>query len=142
MPKNSNYTSRTAGPDGIIQYSDEENRVWQELLERQLPLLSGRVCDEYIQALDLMNFPAGRIPQLHEISTVLQEHTGWSVAPVPALIDFTRFFELLADRKFPAATFIRRKEDLDYLQEPDIFRQEMVFIIRTMEEKIGLNVDW
>jgi phenylalanine-4-hydroxylase len=45
------------------------------------------------------------------------------VAPVPALIDFTSFFRLLANRQFPAATFIRRREDMDYLQEPDIFHE-------------------
>lgn len=33
------------------------------------------------------------------------------------------FFALLADKKFPAATFIRRREDFDYIQEPDIFHE-------------------
>jgi phenylalanine-4-hydroxylase len=70
-----------------------------------------------------MDFPRDRIPQLHEVSERLLDHTGWSVAPVPALIDFTSFFELLANRRFPAATFIRRREDMDYLQEPDIFHE-------------------
>ena len=36
---------------------------------------------------------------------------------------FDYFFSLLANRKFPAATFIRRPEELDYLQEPDIFHE-------------------
>jgi phenylalanine-4-hydroxylase len=51
------------------------------------------------------------------------DHTGWSVVAVPALIDFTSFFKLLANRQFPAATFIRGKEELGYLQEPDIFHE-------------------
>ena len=70
-----------------------------------------------------MQFPRDRIPQLHEVTEVLQDHTGWSVTPVPALIDFTSFFELLANRSFPAATFIRSADDLDYLEEPDIFHE-------------------
>ena len=49
--------------------------------------------------------------------------TGWSVAAVPALISFDHFFALLADRRFPVATFIRRRDELDYLQEPDIFHE-------------------
>jgi phenylalanine-4-hydroxylase len=64
-----------------------------------------------------------RVPQLGEISEVLQKHSGWSVAPVPALIGFTKFFGLLANRQFPVATFIRRREDFDYLEEPDIFHE-------------------
>ncbi|MEE4331601.1 MAG: phenylalanine 4-monooxygenase, partial [Wenzhouxiangella sp.] len=43
--------------------------------------------------------------------------------PVPALINFDRFFKLLAERKFPAASFIRTREEMDYLQEPDIFHE-------------------
>jgi phenylalanine-4-hydroxylase len=123
MAKSSLYTSKIPGANGLIDYSEEENRVWSELLTRQLRHLPGRVCDEYIAAMGAMNFPRDRVPQLHEISRVLQQHTGWSVTPVPALIDFTRFFELLANRQFPAATFIRRREDLDYLPEPDIFHE-------------------
>jgi phenylalanine-4-hydroxylase len=54
---------------------------------------------------------------------VLRETTGWVLEPVPALISFDRFFDLLASRRFPAATFIRRREDMNYLQEPDIFHE-------------------
>lgn len=123
MVKASNYTSKKPDADGIIHYTDEENQVWSELINGQLSLLEGNVCREYIEALDVMDFPRDRIPQLHEISAVLMDHTGWSVAAVPALIDFTNFFKLLANRQFPAATFIRRKEELGYLQEPDIFHE-------------------
>jgi phenylalanine-4-hydroxylase len=42
---------------------------------------------------------------------------------VPALIPFQTFFELLASKRFPVATFIRTPEELDYLQEPDIFHE-------------------
>jgi phenylalanine-4-hydroxylase len=54
---------------------------------------------------------------------VLKRETGWEVAYVPALIPFSQFFQLLADRKFPAATFVRTWEELDYLKEPDIFHE-------------------
>jgi len=123
MNKNSSYTSKTPDARGIIHYTEEENRIWHDLITRQVPMLPGRVCDEYINALELMQFPRDRVPQLAEVSQVLLDHTGWSVAPVPALIDFTSFFELLATRRFPAATFLRRREDMEYLQEPDIFHE-------------------
>ena len=80
-------------------------------------------CDEYIRALDLMHFPTDRIPQCGEVSEIMRDLTGWEVAPVPALIPFGEFFALLAAKKFPAATFIRSREELDYLQEPDIFHE-------------------
>jgi phenylalanine-4-hydroxylase len=123
MGKSSKYTAKIPDASGTIHYTAEENRIWHDLITTQLKALPGRACDEYIQAMHLMDFPHDRVPQLDEVSKVLQDHTGWSVAPVPALIDFTSFFRLLADRRFPAATFIRSREEIEYLQEPDIFHE-------------------
>jgi phenylalanine-4-hydroxylase len=109
--------------NGHIPYSEAENAVWHDLITRQIPMLPGRACSQWISAMDEMNFPIDRIPQLQDITKVLQGHTGWSVAPVPALIGFTEFFQLLANKQFPVATFIRRREHFDYLQEPDIFHE-------------------
>jgi phenylalanine-4-hydroxylase len=121
--KTSKYVSRPVDADGNAHYSAEENQIWQELITRQIPLLQQRACDEYLEGIKLLDMPIDRIPQCPEISKVLKEITGWSLEPVPALIPFDQFFNLLANKKFPAATFIRTREELDYLQEPDIFHE-------------------
>jgi phenylalanine-4-hydroxylase len=117
------YISKQPGADGRIPYSAEENAIWHDLISRQVPMLPGRACPQWISALDEMNFPMDRIPQLEDVSAVLRAHTGWEVAAVPALIGFTEFFQLLANRRFPVATFIRRREDFDYIKEPDVFHE-------------------
>lgn len=117
------YVARAPDAKGYIQYSGAEHAVWQTLIERQLKLLEGRACQEYLDGIDLLDLPRDRIPQLDEINRVLQATTGWQVARVPALIPFQTFFELLASKRFPVATFIRTPEELDYLQEPDIFHE-------------------
>ena len=121
--KHSNYVSRPVDAHGYAEYTEDENQIWHELITRQLPILQGRACEEYLHGLDLLNFPKNKIPQCPDVSKVLQETSGWVLAPVPALIPFDQFFHLLATRQFPAATFIRRREELDYLQEPDIFHE-------------------
>ena len=123
MAGHSGYVSKQPGADGLIHYDAAENAVWHDLITRQVPMLPGRAYPAWIRALNRMNFPTDRIPQLNEVSDVLLQHTGWQVAPVPALIGFTEFFSLLASRKFPVATFIRSREDFDYIQEPDIFHE-------------------
>lgn len=120
---NSTYTARPVDAMGNADYTAEENKLWNELIIRQIPVVKGRACDEYINGIQLLNMPLDRIPQCGEISSVLRGITGWQLEPVPALIPFERFFHLLANCKFPAATFIRRREELDYLQEPDIFHE-------------------
>ena len=123
MGKSTKYVARQPDSRGLVQYTDEENRIWATLYERQEKAIRGKACDEYFQGLELLKMPKDRIPQLGEISSVLRRETGWEVAFVPALIPFSEFFKLLADRKFPAATFIRSREELDYLQEPDVFHE-------------------
>jgi phenylalanine-4-hydroxylase len=77
----------------------------------------------YLDGLARLNLPQDRVAQCNEVSRVLLAATGWRVEPVPALIPFGRFFGLLAGRTFPAASFIRRREHFDYIEEPDIFHE-------------------
>jgi phenylalanine-4-hydroxylase len=123
MGKGITYTAKTPDADGIIHYTDSENAVWHELITRQKQVLPGRACRAFIDALDVLDLPDDRVPQCPEVSAVLRECTGWGVTPVPALIPLDEFFSLLANRHFPAASFIRAPEELDYLEEPDIFHE-------------------
>lgn len=123
MSKSSQYVSHQPDAEGIIAWSDEENAIWRDLITRQLSIVPGKACDEYLHGLELLELPRDRIPQLHEINRVLEATTGWQVAQVPALIPFDEFFRLLANKQFPVATFIRTREEFDYLQEPDIFHE-------------------
>lgn len=123
MTKATAYAAREANASGYIEYPDNEHQIWQRLFERQIENLPGRACQEYMAGLDALALSKERIPQLNEIDQVLMQTTGWQTAPVPALISFGKFFELLASQKFPVATFIRSEQEFDYLQEPDIFHE-------------------
>ncbi|KII76780.1 phenylalanine 4-monooxygenase [Vibrio renipiscarius] len=119
----SQYQSKAIDKHGIVAWSDDENTLWSELILRQLNLVKSRACKEYLDGLDMLDLPVDHIPQLGEINQVLSGATGWQVEPVPALISFDKFFDLLANRRFPVATFLRSREEFDYLQEPDFFHE-------------------
>ena len=117
------YLSHQPDDQGFIHYSDEENAMWQALLERQAQQIPNRACSAYLEGLEKLKLSPTYIPQLQDIDEVLQATTGWQTAAVPALISFGKFFKLLADKRFPVATFIRRFDDMDYIEEPDIFHE-------------------
>lgn len=123
MPKSTDYTAKTPGPDGTIAYDADENAVWRDLMARQLPEVRAHMARAYLDGLSRLNLPADRVPQCAEVSAALSAVTGWRVAPVPAVIPFAQFFGLLADRCFPAASFIRHRRHFDYIEEPDIFHE-------------------
>ncbi|WP_295891697.1 phenylalanine 4-monooxygenase [uncultured Vibrio sp.] len=117
------YHSKAVDDLGRVEWSDEENNIWADLYAQQYPLIEDRACQAYIDGLSLLDLPKDRVPQIEEINTVLKNATGWELAPVPALISFDRFFELLSNKQFPVATFLRSREEFDYLQEPDFFHE-------------------
>lgn len=117
------YVSRPPDAAGHVQYSDDDHRVWAELYARQSQAIRDKACLEFQQGLDLLQLPHDHVPQLPDVSRVLQHATGWQIAAVPALISASEFFHLLSQRRFPSATFVRRRDELDYLQEPDIFHE-------------------
>jgi phenylalanine-4-hydroxylase len=123
MGKTSKYVSKLPDKTGFINYTPEENSIWAELYSRQEKILPNLACKEYVDSLEKMHMSEDKIPQLPNITKTLQESTGWGVEGVPALIAPQEFFKLLANRKFPAATFIRDREEFDYLQEPDVFHE-------------------
>jgi phenylalanine-4-hydroxylase len=106
---------------GWDNYARAEHEVWITLYERQTALLPGRACDEFLRGLDALDLHRSGIPDFRRINEELQRLTGWSVVAVPGLVPDDVFFDHLANRRFPAGQFIRRPDQLDYLQEPDIF---------------------
>lgn len=123
MGKGIVYTAKQPDASGYIDYTPEEHAVWRTLYERQHEVLEGRACDAYLAAHDDLALAPDHVPQCAEISERLEPMTGWRVTPVPAIIPADQFFTLLADRQFPAASFIRDRRELDYLEEPDIFHE-------------------
>ena len=116
------YASIPLDENGRAQYSDTENETWAFLLKRQKELVETRASKDYLNGIELLNFTE-KIPQHFEITEILNQLTGWGVEPVPALIQPERFFTLLANKKFPAANFIRTPNDIDYIEEPDVFHE-------------------
>jgi len=113
-------------PDFTIEqnwedYSEEQHAIWRLLFERQQRLLLGRACREYLEGLSRLGVAADGIPDFRRLSDVLDRATGWRIVAVPGLVPDDVFFAHLARRQFPSTCFIRRRDQLDYLEEPDVF---------------------
>ena len=117
------YASKRPGPDGRVSYTAEEDAVWGELFTRQMAFLEGRAAPAFFDGIAKLGLGADRVPQVADIDRRLGALTGAGVEGVPAIIPPARFFELLSRRRFPVATFLRRREDMDYIEEPDLFHE-------------------
>ena len=108
-------------PQNWAAYTPDEHRVWDLLFQRQVDLLPGRAAPEFLAGLDMLRLDQPGIPDFAALSDKLMAATGWQVVAVPGLVPDAVFFEHLANRRFVAGRFIRSRDQLDYLQEPDVF---------------------
>lgn len=108
-------------PQRWDRFTADEHAVWDRLFVRQSALLPGRAADAFLRGLDLLKLSKPGIPDFRELNERLGAATGWEVVAVPGLVPDDVFFEHLANRRFVAGNFIRRADQLDYLQEPDVF---------------------
>ena len=108
-------------PQGWDRYTAEEHAIWDTLYARQAALLPGRASDAFLRGLDLLKLSEAGIPDFAELSDRLMKLTGWQVVAVPGLVPDDVFFDHMANRRFVAGNFIRRADQLDYLEEPDVF---------------------
>jgi len=108
-------------PQAWTSYTADEHAMWDRLFARQTSLLPGRVVPAFIEGLDVLRLSRPGIPDFEELNARLGKATGWQVVAVPGLVPEEVFFEHLANRRFVAGRFIRTPEQIDYLEEPDIF---------------------
>ena len=102
-------------------YSEENHGTWNILHTRQNENLIGKVWSPFHQLLrDAMILPE-EIPRFEIIGDALKKKTGWTIEVVPGIIPVKEFFDLLAAKKFCSSTWLRRRDQLDYLEEPDMF---------------------
>jgi len=108
-------------PQHWDELTAEDHWVWDTLFARQQTLLHDRAVKEFEESLEVLHLSRPGIPNFAELNEKLNARTGWTVVAVPGLVPDDVFFEHLRNRRFPAGNFIRRKNQLDYLEEPDVF---------------------
>jgi phenylalanine-4-hydroxylase len=115
-----------AAPDWTIpqdwaRFTQAEHDMWDRLFARQSAMLPGRAASAFLKGIDVLRLTKPGIPDYAELNERLMAVTGWQVVAVPGLVPDEVFFDHLANRRFVAGNFIRRPDQLDYLQEPDVF---------------------
>jgi phenylalanine-4-hydroxylase len=108
-------------PQNWNQFTTDEHATWDELVGRQSQALSESACRSFLAGLDILRLEKPGIPDLAELNPRLEAETGWTIVAVPGVIPNEPFFRHLAERRFPAANFLRAANSLDYSEEPDLF---------------------
>jgi phenylalanine-4-hydroxylase len=108
-------------PQRWEHFTDDDHAVWDLLFARQVELLGTRVVTPFLAGIDLLRLDHPGVPDLEGLNRRLEPATGWRTVAVPGLVPDEIFFAMLRERMFPVGNFIRKREQIDYLEEPDCF---------------------
>ena len=106
-----------------IDYTESETAIWRQVSHELADKHRRRAHPEYLAAKERLGLPADRIPQLDEVSTRLNELTGFSYVAAPGLVELREFYSSLGDRVFHSTQYVRHPSEPLYTPEPDVIHE-------------------
>lgn len=104
-------------------YTKEDQNTWRTLFERQVDNLKKdeKVVPEFWVGINKLKIKKGEIPNFEKLNKLLKPITNFEIVGVTGLLEDHIFFQLIKNRKFPVTTWIRKVNELDYIEQPDMF---------------------
>jgi phenylalanine-4-hydroxylase len=78
---------------------------------------------EYREAKVAVGLPTDRIPNLDEVTALLEPISGWGYLPAAGLVPLKQFYRSLAGRRFYSTQYVRHPAVPLYTPEPDIIHE-------------------
>lgn len=106
-------------PPPVIDFTDEENRIWKTCYPKLDELHQKHACSLYLEGKKGLGMPADRVPQLADVSATLTKATNMHLVPAEGPIDYRIFYKYIAKRGFPVTQFMRHGSKPLFTPEPD-----------------------
>ncbi|GGO64460.1 phenylalanine 4-monooxygenase [Nonomuraea cavernae] len=114
---------RRGTPIPVATYTEQEHEIWA-LVTRELAIKHSRYATaEYLAGTARLGLPEARIPQLEEVSQLLEPLTGFRYLPAAGLVPLREFYGVLADGYFHSTQYIRHHSVPFYTPEPDVIHE-------------------
>jgi len=102
-------------------YDDDDHQTWNLLVDRQTRVAEKSASTPYLEALKKLRLGNSKVVDIKVLSDRLEEVAGWSLVPVTGLIPTRDFFYMLINKRYPVTIYIRKRHELDFSEQPDIF---------------------
>jgi phenylalanine-4-hydroxylase len=106
-----------------IDYNEAEQGVWRTVCRELAPKHERYACRAFRDAVEALDLPRDRIPQLDEVTAGLRPLTGFEYVPAAGIVPLDEFYGSLADRVFHSTQYIRHPKAPLYTPEPDMIHE-------------------
>jgi phenylalanine-4-hydroxylase len=114
---------RRGGPVPEAPYVDAEHELWRTCSAELARRHERYACDEYLRGVEALALPDDHVPQLVEVSALLEPRTRFRYEPVPGLVSPWNFYGALAEGWFMSTQYIRHHSVPYYTPEPDVIHE-------------------
>jgi phenylalanine-4-hydroxylase len=114
---------RRGAPVPEAPYADEEHELWRTCSAELARRHQRFACEEYLRGVDALRLPDDHVPQLTEVSALLEPITAFRYEPVPGLVSPWNFYGALGDGWFMSTQYIRHHSVPYYTPEPDVIHE-------------------
>jgi phenylalanine-4-hydroxylase len=114
---------RETGVITDVEYTDEEQKVWQIVATKLEEIQAKRASRFYLDAKEKLGITTSRIPQLSEMNRRLKAFSNWRLAPIEGLVETRGFLSWLSYRTMLCTQYIRHTSRPEYTPEPDIVHE-------------------
>ena len=106
-----------------IAYTEAEHEIWRTVSHELAPKHDKYAHGEYLRAKHALALPTEQVPQLDEVTALLEPITGWTYIAAPGLVPLREFYGDLGSRTFNSTQYLRHGSQPLYTPEPDIIHE-------------------
>jgi len=114
---------RPGEPSPRIEYTPDEQRVWQTVCRELFPKYERYAIAEFREGVERLGLPRDGVPNLDDVSARLEPLTGFRYVPAAGLVELREFYGSLRDRIFHSTQYVRHSDVPLYTPEPDIVHE-------------------
>lgn len=105
------------------EYLPEEHETWSLVSEVLIRLQDRYACRAYLDGREALGLPRDRVPQINDVSAVMEDATGFMLAPVGGLLETGEFLSMLEHKVMRCTPYVRHHSYPFFTPEPDIVHE-------------------
>ena len=110
-------------PLPTIDYTQDEHDIWSVVCAELAPKHEQYAHPEFLAGKAALGLPTDHVPQLEDVTALLEPLTGWSYTAAPGLVPLRDFYGDLGRRTFNSTQYLRHGSRPLYTPEPDIIHE-------------------
>lgn len=116
------YTVRNDGFFIIMKFTNNQHKLWVELLKVQTPNIKKFASEIFLEGFNKIDFPKEKIPSLEFLNSKINPITGWNILRTNIRYSNSlSWYQHLARKEFIVTDFLRSWKEFEFTHEPDMF---------------------